>query len=188
MKTDLEGKVRNLPQFKTEDLLPVFEASVNSIQALEDVRDPVDGEISIEVVRDDADLLGEEDSRAICGFIITDNGIGFNDENFSSFETSDSTYKKAKGGKGIGRFLWLKAFENVRVDSVFAKDGKRFRRTFTFNTKSGISPDPVSVAETDAPRQTTVRLEGFKDEYRKLPTAYKTKRKIEQRILEHCLS
>jgi hypothetical protein len=36
LKTNLEGKVRNLPHFKGEALLPVFEAVVNSIQAIEE--------------------------------------------------------------------------------------------------------------------------------------------------------
>ncbi len=39
MKTDLEGKIRNLRHFKSEALLPIFEAIINSIQAIEEAGD-----------------------------------------------------------------------------------------------------------------------------------------------------
>jgi len=38
----------------------------------------------------------------IDGFIIEDNGMGFNERNLNSFMESDSTYKADKGGKGVG--------------------------------------------------------------------------------------
>ena len=41
---------------------------------------------------------------------ITDNGCGFDEKNFSSFTTADSRFKESKGAKGVGRFIWLKAF------------------------------------------------------------------------------
>ncbi len=186
LKTDLEGKVRNLPHFKSEALLPLFEAVVNSIQAIEERGNFASGVIDIRILREEQIMLGDLDSAAICGFEITDNGIGFNTENFDSFETSDTTHKQAKGGKGIGRFLWLKAFDTVSVDSIFESDGKRYKRQFTFTPNAGITQSPVT--ETFADLQTTVRLLGFKKDYRKLASAYKTPQKIAQRILEHCLS
>jgi len=41
---------------------------------------------------------------------VTDNGIGLDENNMRSFLQSDSTYRAEKGGKGVGRFAWLKAF------------------------------------------------------------------------------
>jgi hypothetical protein len=38
LQTDLEGKINNLSHFKQEALLPVFEAIVNSIDAIEDLQ------------------------------------------------------------------------------------------------------------------------------------------------------
>ena len=52
-----------------------------------------------------------------------DSGIGFTDANFDSFETVDSPYKAPHGGKGLGRFLWLKAFSRVEVESHFRAAG-----------------------------------------------------------------
>ncbi len=47
-------------------------------------------------------------------FSIIDNGNGFTAENYKSFRTADSSLKWKKGCKGIGRFLWLKAFEKSK--------------------------------------------------------------------------
>jgi len=187
MRTNLEGKVRNLPPFKSEALLPVFEAVVNSIQAIEERGKVATGKIDVRVVREDQQTLGDIDEPRINGFVITDNGVGFNDANFESFQTSDSDYKKALGGKGVGRFLWLKAFDHVHIESVYRSNSRRMKRVFTFTTEHGI--ETTEHAAVDGNRQyTIVRLNGFKKEYRALPSAYKTTAKIAQRILEHCLS
>jgi len=102
LKTNLEGKVRNLPHFKGEALLPVFEAVVNSIQAIEERGNLSGGEIEVRVVREAQGMLGDMDESGITGFVITDNGIGFDEANYDSFETSDSIHKQALGGKGKG--------------------------------------------------------------------------------------
>ena len=62
---------------------------------------------------------GPDPSAKIIGFKIIDNGIGFNDANLKSFETLDSDHKAVKGCRGVGRLLWLKAFQKVYVDSVY---------------------------------------------------------------------
>ena len=186
LKTNLEGKVRNLPHFKGEALLPVFEAVVNSIQAIEERGNLSGGEIEVRVVREAQGMLADLDESGITEFITSDNGIGFNEANYDSFETSDSIHKQALGGKGVGRFLWLKAFESVEIESVYAANEQRVKRTFGFTTKDGIQEGQHGHTK-DAVR-TVVRLRGFKKEYQRLPSAYKTTAKIAQRIMEHCLS
>ena len=49
--------------------------------------------------------------------IITDDGIGVNKANIKSFNTYMTEYKQKDGCKGIGRFTWLKIFENVEIES-----------------------------------------------------------------------
>jgi hypothetical protein len=186
IKTNLAGKIRNLPHFRSEALLPVFEAVINAIQAVEEKGNLATGQIVIEIQREPQQMLNEAESSAITGFTISDNGIGFTEANFDSFQTSDSIHKLSKGGKGIGRFLWLKAFKEVEVNSVFNQNRKTLRRQFKFSVENGIG-DGVPVATTE-PEGTKVRLVGFKKEYRALASAYKTTQKIAQRILEHCLS
>lgn len=188
IKTDLAGKVRNLPGFKSEALLPLFEAIVNSIQAIEDKHvDLNGGRIEIVINRDNqSNLFDDSDSPSITGFTIRDNGIGFTDPNMESFRTSDSTYKEQRGGKGVGRFLWLKAFDLVKIESIFNEGDKSYRREIKFSRLKGIEEDVVEVPISMS--STSVDLIGFREEYKRLPTAYKTARKIAQRILEHCLS
>jgi hypothetical protein len=189
IQTDLAGKVTNLPHFKSEALLPVFEAVVNSIQAIED-RNALDtrGRVSVRIERSpDRPLEGMSDSHApIIAFIVEDDGIGFDDRNYESFLTSDSTLKALRGCKGIGRFFWLKAFREVEIDSVYDVDGTHWLRRLRFTLARGF--EQLAQEETTLPQKTIVRLLGYKDEYREQPSSFKTTSKIAQRILEHCLS
>ncbi|MFZ4083250.1 MAG: hypothetical protein ACOYKN_18625 [Pirellula sp.] len=186
LKTDLKGKIRNLPHFKSEALLPVFEAVVNSIQAIEERGNLSGGEVEVRVVRESQPMLFDMDESGITGFIITDNGIGFNEANYDSFLTSDSIHKQSLGCKGVGRFLSLKAFESVEIESVYAADKRCMNRKFTFTINDGVKENHH--AETTEAVRTVVQLRGFKNEYQRLASAYKTTAKIAQRIMEHCLS
>lgn len=188
LKTSIVGKVNNLPSFKNEALLPVFEAVANSIEAIEDKIEISAGKITVEILRDSQMSFSqfEQDNEIIIGFKITDNGIGFDKDNYDSFLTSDTTHKLEKGCKGIGRFFWLKAFDSVEVVSVYSNGDEKRKRSFRFTEKMGIHN--VEHQETEERQETSVSLVGFKEQYRKQPSAYKTTSKIAQRILEHCLS
>ena len=199
IKTELEGKIDNFKDFKSEALTPLFEAIVNSIQAIKERQYSDKGEITINIIREphtqetlsDQNKKGDETRKIpkIKNFEIMDNGIGFNDPNFNSFEVSDSIYKKSRGGKGVGRFSWLKAFDKIEIESVYSENGNKKKRFFGVTGKTWIQPQDGNVASVPdtTPQQTIVRLVGFKKEYRKAPTAYKTTEKIAQRILEHFL-
>src|SRR5215469_13105567 len=77
MKLDLAGKIKNTPLPRSKALWPMFEAVVNSFQAIEDagdrVRKPV---VEIEATRDSS-LPGLEADTEVNSFTITDNGVGF---------------------------------------------------------------------------------------------------------------
>src|SRR5438128_1719473 len=118
MNLDFPNRVENVRLSKANCLLPVFEAIVNSIHGIED-SGRNDGVIDVTVERDaQPQMLGEEftEKQRIKDFIIADNGVGFTEENYRSFETSDTSSKKSKGGKGVGRLLWLKAFDHADVE------------------------------------------------------------------------
>ncbi|MEO0395987.1 MAG: ATP-binding protein, partial [Cyanobacteria bacterium P01_A01_bin.137] len=109
------GRVNNYklrPTDSSKALFPLFEAVVNSIHAIEEACRE-DGLIEIYIDRITQTNLLEDSGglEPIEKFTIIDNGIGFNDEHFKAFLTSDTDYKLSRGGKGIGRFAWLKAFE-----------------------------------------------------------------------------
>lgn len=120
MKLNLVGKIKNTQLPRSKALFPMFEAVVNSFEAIKDMNAP-DTSRSIEIVVecDDKGLPGIEGS--INGFTVIDNGIGFTENNLDAFFTSDTQYKVSRGGKGIGRFIWLKAFHSAEIRVTIAK-------------------------------------------------------------------
>ena len=188
MDIDLRGRVNNTNLPYSRSLLPMLEAVVNSLHAIEDAGEKK-GRIDVMVERDTTQgtLPAEEEmvSQPIAGFRIVDNGVGFTDENLTSFNTCDTMYKESKGGKGIGRLLWLKAFSKAEIESVYAVEGGYRRRRFDFSLADNGVGNPMTEDATDSERKTTVRLVGFKPEYReRCPKAVTA---IARRIVEHCL-
>jgi hypothetical protein len=64
-----------------------------------------------------------EKKPPIIALRITDNGVGFIAANWDSFNLAHSSYEYVKGGKGIGRITWLRAFKSVHIDSIYRNDG-----------------------------------------------------------------
>lgn len=144
-RASLAGQVRQTHLPKWKSLLPLFEAVMNAVQAIEEGQ-PTDPKISINVHRDEG--LGLVDNPSINGFTIVDNGVGFHDLNMDSFNTAFSTYKVGKGGKGLGRLSWVKAYGGVEISSRFANpDDEGFlERKFLFGTD--YDPDNVTATPT----------------------------------------
>ena len=196
MQTNLPGRLRNTPLPVTSGLMPLFEAVVNSIHAIEEAgQSTAQGQISIEILRkqkqeqfdlDDSKKKRGPDAREdIVGFKVTDTGIGFTDANIESFHTLDSEHKASKGCRGVGRLLWLKAFKHVRVESIFQGDGGKLKqRSFMFDA-SGVSQEIIGDAGDSAKRSTTVHLDDFSPKYREY--SRKTPQAIADSIFEHCL-
>ena len=195
IETNLRGRLRNTKLPLSHGLLPLFEAVVNSIHSLEDSGQPSEaGHITVEICRDgqrslefdSANTRGRaERSGAIVGFRVTDDGIGFNDANMTSFRTLDSDHKLKKGGRGVGRLLWLKAFSKVTVNSIFRDDtGTLKQRSFAFDADSGVNNEIHEDANA-APTSTAVHLAGFGKQYRE--ACLKTASSIANMLFEHCL-
>lgn len=158
---------------------------MNAFQSIQDAKPKDGGRITIEIEREQ-DRLDLDDLPAISGFKVTDNGIGFNDENFDSFNTAFSEFKVSRGGKGLGRFIWLVAFDRVEIDSAFTEPDAAtpLQRSFVFDTEY----DPDNALPSPARRAslgTVVRLIGFKEPYRS--TCPQSAELIAQRIIEHFL-
>lgn len=194
MNTFLAGRLRNTPLPRAHGLMPLFEAVVNSIQAVASSMSLAEaGEITIEIERSSQQVLHMEGAgrrgalpqEPIISFRVRDNGCGFDDSNLQSFETLDSDFKASEGCRGVGRLLWLKAFDSVEVNSNYIdSEGKFLKRSFTFTASKGIDGLTVSPS-TEMTRQTEVRLCGFKKEYRE--RAPKTGKTIANALFEHCL-
>ncbi|MDP3584292.1 MAG: hypothetical protein Q8R61_04145 [Thiobacillus sp.] len=196
MNTYLQGRLRNTPLPKSHGLLPLFEAVVNSIHSIAELdADPGYGEITIDIIRTPQTALQLDDSKSkrgapplenIIGFKITDNGAGFHDMNMSSFETLDSDYKAQQGCRGVGRLLWLKAFEGVTVTSDFRNEATDLkRRSFTFTAAQGVGNIKLGDAEPGTQPKTCVNLNGFNKSYRE--KSPKTGKTIANSLFEHCL-
>lgn len=185
MRSDWFGRFGNFPLSVEKPLHAVFEAISNSMHAIEEAKRK-DGKITVHVHRrEDQRPLTEENAplEPVIGFTIEDNGIGFTESNFESFCKTDTTLKKTKGGKGLGRLTWLKAFTKAEIRSVF-KDGEKFkRRTFDFElTPDGIERHELLGSE-ESEGKTTVRLVDLREDYQRYcPKQYET---IARKIIEH---
>lgn len=198
MNTYLEGRLKNTSLPRSHGLLPLFEAVVNSIHAIAEVTEKPNfiHEINIQIIRapqislqlnnDGKTKRGTPPLPDITEFKITDTGIGFHSKNMLSFETLDSAYKAEQGCRGVGRLLWLKAFSNVEISSVFQDEDKLFKkRIFNFNAKQGIYNPKIIDTQSREYLQTTVHLKAFNAQYRE--HSPKTARTIAASLLEHCL-
>ena len=167
MKANIRGrlaKLADVPNYK----IPMLEAVANSIQSLlsSKTKEP---SITVKIVFESSATYPniKNPSRyyhKIQDIEITDNGVGFNEKNFESFETMDSELKALDFGcKGIGRFYWLKGFSSVAVDSVYLdKTGKKKRRQFQFSVDD-IRSNVVTEVNNETPIETTVRLIGLSE-------------------------
>ena len=192
--TNLNGRLRNTLLPLSRGILPLFETVINPIHGLEEANIPTEsGWIRVVIKRDMVHSLfdtvegkksGGQPLNDIAGFTVTDNGVGFNDETFDAFLTLDTEDKIDKGGCGIGRLLWLKAFQRVDVASVFLDGGVLRQRLFQFST-AGVTGEDVTDAPKDAKCQTTVSLRGFDAGYR--TKTRKSAEAIAKAALEHCL-
>ena len=90
MDIDLRGRVNNTKLAVSNPLLPLFEAIINSIHAIEETAEGK-GSIDVFVERDKSQGLLESDQTSIAlgpikNFVVQDDGIGFTDENYRSFQ------------------------------------------------------------------------------------------------------
>jgi hypothetical protein len=184
VKADVKGRVRNTNLPKTKALLPLFEAVVNAFQAIEDTSGlTASPSIDIAVERDPM-LPNIATDGDVIGFTIVDNGIGFNDANVESFFVADTQYKLAKGGKGIGRFTWLKAFEYAEIESHHHSNGNLVTRAFRFTSDGDEPTGPVTSSKESQPK-TSVRLVELKSPCKE--SCPRSLQVIGHRLVEHCL-
>ena len=98
---------------------------------------------------------------AILIFVVTDNGIVFDENNMKSFLQSDSTYRAEKGGKGVGRFAWLKAFKEADIESSFIDAGEWVRRKFCFTLEQNEINDSLEdIDPLHIPQELRIRSRG----------------------------
>ncbi len=189
---NVAGQVGQIKLSPSKALWPLFETVINSIQSLEDTQIS-EKKIVVDAIRTDYAQLTTgkngkvtEEPTHFESFIVTDNGNGFNTENYKSFLEAYSQLKVKRGCKGIGRFLWLKAFDKVSISSIYYEDNYYHQRNFDFSLM-GIKPEKNDeiIASSNECRQTIVKLTGFKNPYRDM-VAYSLE-SLAKKLIEHCL-
>lgn len=119
MKFDLQGRLRNLrhPDPRTAIMFSIFEAVSNSMNAIE----AAFGENSAQ--RGSIDISVELDSETgeLFAVSVSDNGVGLSPERLEAFDTCDTMFNAAKGGKGIGRLVWFIVYDDIEVRSSYTE-------------------------------------------------------------------
>ncbi len=110
LKINIGNYVKRLKDI--DFMQPLYEAVVNSMDANASF-------ITIHFYKTtDAENSNKQDNARINGFVIKDNGDGFNSENADSFFEM-MQMNKDLGKLGSGRFIWLKVFDKVKIISHF---------------------------------------------------------------------
>jgi hypothetical protein len=175
-KSNVAHKVRNTKLPKPKALMPLFEVISNSIHAIDEARkenilkEP--GKIDIKVIRNGDQLTLESmenvDVSPVNSFEVIDNGIGLNDRNLEYFVEADTDHKMEIGGKGVGRFVCLKAFQKMIVDSNSLADGVMIKRHFEFHpSKEDTFRNYEETSSNAQNTGTKITLSVYRDEYQK---------------------
>lgn len=167
---NIKRAVENI-RANTNVYTPLVEIIINAIQAI-DATGRKDGRVLVRAQRiAQAEL--DDSLPEVLGFEIEDNGIGFDEANRNSFDELYSDLKITEGGKGFGRFIGLKYFQDLLVKSVY-RDGADFMaRSFSMGKDHEIIVREV-VTKTDATDTgSIIILSALKGGYgfdKKLPT------------------
>lgn len=118
------------------DYLPVIEAIANSLQScslLQETKPNLQAKVVVIFSSEQGRLnVKGIQETTYSQVIVQDNGLGFTEECFRSFENIADTNKSEIGCKGLGRLSWLLAFEKVNVTSTYEKESGFFTRQFDF--------------------------------------------------------
>ena len=160
-KINIRRAVENI-RATTTAYTPVVEVIVNAIQAIEETGRS-GGKVFIRALRTKpVEIDGSLPS--VKGFEIEDNGIGFNNTHRDSFDTLYTDIKITEGGKGFGRFICLKYFEDLHVRSVYREGDKFNTRCFSMGKDQDIIiQEKAEECNIDQP-STIVTLSALKKE------------------------
>ena len=165
--------VQSLDIQPSDFMLPLLEVVVNSIQSIEDSKNPKEGKITIKIVRDKQINIEEngfeEPYKPITGFQVVDNGVGFISKRYNAFQEAFTDINIEKGCKGVGRYTVLACFNNMEVESTFSEGNCINKRSFKFDIINDIYPDKDdNLTIIDFERQsliTKISLNEYKEDY-----------------------
>lgn len=168
IKTDvMSSKMKNrflkinianyIKRLKNIDFMqPLIESVINSLDA---------GATSVDIIFDKQKRFettkdGKKEEDFIVGFTISDNGEGFTEKNIESFFDMFSS-DQSRGKLGSGRFIWLKVFKNVDIESRLEANTVKIHFCDDYDK---ISIEEVS--ERNAVIKTTIKFSGLTEDYK----------------------
>jgi hypothetical protein len=156
-KINIQGTIDNI-RSKSNVYTPLIEAIVNAIDSIKTGK-IAGGKITIIVKREQTGVF-EDVLPNINSIEVHDNGVGFTQANRDSFDTLYSLHKKLDfGGKGFGRFMFLKYFSDVKIESNYQEaDGIYYTRKFSFGKKDEIIVNESNNVSPDSTLHTTLFL------------------------------
>lgn len=126
------GVLHDIKKSKTA-LQPIFECFTNALEAIKIKQNTAkshEGEITIRINASETTVQSTE----LNSISISDNGIGFNDEEFKRFNTFKLTNKGFKN-LGSGRIQYVHYFDTTTIKSVFEQEGAFFEREFVVSKR-----------------------------------------------------
>ena len=188
MDTNIKGLVRTLDLRHSQGMMPLYEAVSNAMDAVEDRTGKLtEGRIQIHLLRkQDLASAGTDQVQPVDGVRVVDDGIGFDAPHLASFRQAYTEHKLKSGGKGVGRFTYLKVFTNVDVASTFRdSDGQLKTRRFCFSIDREVFDESIAPAVAGSREGTELTLSGMQSDYAAAwPADAAT---IAQRIVMHFL-
>jgi hypothetical protein len=157
MKTNIQGLVKSLDLKQAQGMMPLFESISNAMDAIDEAGNGLTaGNIDIHLIRR-TDLGSKSDELPMINSVtVTDDGVGFTDENLKSFEEAYTQAKVKLGGKGVGRFTYLKVFKQIQVESKFRDSASNVTsRKFNFSIDNEVG-DVVTTAAPKGEKTGTV--------------------------------
>lgn len=163
LKSNLVKRIDRLPKPSNaaDAMQPLFEAVSNSIHSTQDrFKENVatKGKIIVTLTMARRQAPGK--------IVVEDNGVGLDGRNYDAFTTTDTDNKIARGGKGVGRLLWLDCFEAISVSSLSIENGDPKRRMFRFvlSQSDQIQDYEESKTDTGAPDTgVVIEFDGLRD-------------------------
>ena len=183
---NIKGLVDRLELSQAKAMMPLFEAISNSIDAIQELNEGFQNHsVRIKLISaNDLVYQSGDNNFIVDGFDVIDDGIGFNHDNVISFREAYTLSKVKLGGKGVGRFTFLKVFASAKIKSVFTDNGENYSREFDFSIQhdfQGID----EIRRTEQKIGTMVSLRTMEEKYRKgWPQDPKV---IAERIIAHFL-
>lgn len=141
MKVNIPNIVKNLGK-DIKFLQPLYESIANSLEANAN-------NIEIEILHDNPfnGIISK-----MTGFIIKDNGDGFNLKNRNAFMELWTNNKMSLGCKGSGRFTWLRVFENIDIESYITDEKIKVSIPFNIN----FDEKNMTIEKSDAKQNSTI--------------------------------